>query len=183
MTREEWLERAALELLALMPPGTVYPPFKISCGWPKMSARGKHVRGECWNVAQSADGVTAQVFISPTLENVELEVLPVVLHEMCHVLTPGAKHKGAFVKLARYVGFEAPWASARVSVGQSLRLVDIARSLGVYPHVMLSPIAKERKQPTRMKKWECSCGVIVRKAGELNAQCLDCAQPFVKDAS
>ena len=37
------------------------------------------------------------------------------------------------------------------------------------------------KQPTKMKKWECGCGMIVRCAKELNAVCMECGTPFKRE--
>jgi len=41
-------------------------------------------------------------------------------------------------------------------------------------------VGTKEKAPTKMKLWECSCGVKVRCAVELNAVCKDCETPFVK---
>lgn len=40
---------------------------------------------------------------------------------------------------------------------------------------------KKKKQPTRMKKWVCPCGVIVRTTRDLNATCNDCEGDFTKE--
>lgn len=42
---------------------------------------------------------------------------------------------------------------------------------------------RRKKQETKMKKWVCLCGVIVRCAVELNARCEDCGELFVKEDS
>lgn len=176
-TREAWLERAAELLLPIFPAGASYPAFKISVGWPASSGRGKHVRGECWQAGASADSSTAHVFISPTLTSAVTEVLPVTLHELIHVLTPGAKHRGEFVKLAKAVGLLAPWTTATVSEGLNTRLAELSTLLGAYPHVGLSKPQKE-KQTTRLKLWECACGIKVRCAKLLEADCRRCKKQF-----
>ena len=35
-----------------------------------------------------------------------------------------------------------------------------------------------KKAPTKMKKWVCKCGTIVRCAVDLNATCDDCETKF-----
>jgi len=39
----------------------------------------------------------------------------------------------------------------------------------------------KKKAPTKLKKWTCSCGVNVRCAVELNAECNECNTKFIRE--
>jgi len=175
--RELWLGHAA-ELLVEHGVVPVETPVLYSVGWPK-GARGKGVaRGQCWPPTASDDGQTAHVFLAPDVTDPQT-VLLVLAHELCHVLTPGAGHKGAFVKRAKLAGLVGPpWTTAAPSEGLAQKLQELAILLGAYPHVGLQRPAKVQK--TRMRLWECSCGIKLRRAGDLNALCLDCGAPFTR---
>lgn len=174
-TREEWLEAAAGQLSALLPPGRELPPIKLSVGLPK---GGRNLIGQCWPNTMSEDGKTHHIFIAPALKE-PAAVLRTLLHEVIHALTPGAGHRGAFITLAKAVGFTKPWTSSEAGVtpGVLEKLAPVAEVLGAYPHVALS-LADRKKQPTRMKLWQCSHGKKVRATGVVNALCLDCNTPF-----
>jgi hypothetical protein len=175
-TREEWLEAAMGLLWALLPDQPTRPAIKISVGWPK-GANDKVTLGQCFNKRMSMDGECAHIFISP--KQVEpLEVLRTVLHEMIHAVVGTEEgHRGKFAVMARQVGFEKPWTATPLSEALKLSLGELVKGLGDYPHIGLNPAVK--KQGTRMKLWVCSCGVKLRRAGKLNAQCLDCETLFV----
>jgi hypothetical protein len=52
------------------------------------------------------------------------------------------------------------------------RLREVVAKIGPYPHARLTPLCKEKKQTTRMKKVECSdCGCIVRMTRKWLEEC------------
>lgn len=175
-TREEWLEAAAGQLLALLPEGTSLPPIKLSVGWPKGGSRSH--RGQCWGEAHSTDGVTRHVFLSPTLVDPS-SVLVVLLHEIIHAVVGAEEgHRGAFMRTARSVGMLPPWTSAIPSAGLVERVQEVAALLGSYPHVEMLPLERKR-QSTRMRLWVCPCGTKLRHSGRgLRVQCLKCQAIF-----
>lgn len=182
VTRESWLEAATSRLYDqhLAPAGAgLLPPLKLSIGWPK-GGSGKKVRlGECWYGESCADTRTHHIYITPALAE-PVEVLRVLLHELVHAAVgAAAKHRGKFAKLAGRVGFESPWTSTPASAGLVEALTTLAAKLGAYPHVVLHPRVV-KKQTTRMILWECAHGVKIRRAGKLNARCLDCGEMFVR---
>lgn len=180
MTREEWLMRAAAELRSHVFPDYAQPPrVWVSVGFPKGSrGRGKAI-GQCWDGALSTDGA-AHVFIHPALLEPET-VLATLAHELVHAAVGvEAKHRGPFVELARKVGLVKPWTATSPGPELLARLADIARGLGAYEHAGLDP-ATIKRQVSRMRKWECPCGIIVRAGSDdLQALCQRCEMPFLK---
>lgn len=160
--------------------GTARPPIKISVGWPKGGSGRRKRLGECWSREQSDDKATAHIFVAPDVTSA-LEVLRVVAHELCHAWAGrDTKHKGLFIKAAKHVGFMKPWTSTPASEGLLLKLEELAKELGAYPHVGLNKLYKP-KQKTRMRLYECSHGQKVRAAtDELQATCEVCGTGFVK---
>jgi hypothetical protein len=169
VTREEWLEAAVAELESRLPP---LPELKLSVGWPKGTR--KHL-AQCWSAKRSKDQRTNHIFVSPVLDD-PVQVLQSLLHELVHAAVgTEAGHRKPFSQLAGKLGFLKPWTAT--PMGEALRqeLTELAEKLGEYAHVQLT---EREKQKARMKLWECSCGVKIRRAGELNAQCLDCDTKF-----
>lgn len=166
MNREEWLDLLVAKLRPLIDETgdfTVAEHVRISTGFPSAGGlnRKKRVLGECWDAKVSADG-SNQILVNPVLED-PLTVAAVTLHEMNHTATPGAKHKGAFVRLAKRLGFVKPWTGS--VPGQELmeRLTAIVTGMPPYPHVALVPTPEEKKQGTRMLKLVCpECGYTAR---------------------
>jgi hypothetical protein len=112
-TREQWLERAATLIRDSLIPQLDGHPYRVSCGWPATAAlsHGKRRTGECWFPVHSSDHKTHNLFISPVLQN-PVEVLETLAHELIHVAAgPNVGHKGAFVRIAKSIGFKAPWTS------------------------------------------------------------------------
>ena len=166
ITREHWLHAGTDKLRPLFQsvdaalPATVH----LSIGFPSKHATSRARRriGECWHGAQSADGA-AHVFISPVLVQ-PVDVLDTLAHELVHVVTPGAGHKGKFVSVAKAIGLTANKPTS-AGAGPELRaaLEQIAGELGPLPHVGLTVLGRERVQSTRMVKCMCAeCGYTVR---------------------
>jgi hypothetical protein len=167
MTREQWLGAGVLALRPRFESvGHVLPEVvHTSIGFPSrgaLSARGR-VLGQCWQPEASADG-NCQIFISP-VHITPVEILDTLAHELVHVVTPGAKHKGKFVTVCHSFGLtEGKRTSA--AAGPELRAVleRIAADLGPLPHSALNAMARlGTKQSTRMVKCECpDCGYTAR---------------------
>lgn len=169
-TREEWLNNA---LHAFRPwfdgTGVTLPEkIRVSCGWPSergLSAK-KRVIGECWDAACSADGFV-EIFISP-YNGEPYDAIETLLHEMIH--GAGCKgHKGSFARVAKKLGFEAPWKST--PAGDELRdkLNTLLGTFDPYPHGKLNMeaiaagLGGKKPQTTRMIKCSCDeCGYVAR---------------------
>lgn len=183
MTREEWLVDAVVALVPLFPADVVFPPVKVSVGWPK-GASDRKVMGQCFNKTVCIDAETFHMFISPVLDSAK-EVLPVLLHELVHaVVGVEVQHRREFIDMAHHVGLERPWTQAITSAALNLRLEEIAAALGSYPHAALVP--KGRVQRTRMNLYLCRCEPPIKirtadsRKGPLQARCLLCGADFEK---
>lgn len=137
---------------------------RVSCGWPHKAAVARTARrvGECWYPAQSTDRTSHNLFISPALQN-PLEVLETLAHELIHVAAgSNAGHKGAFVRIAKAIGFKAPWTSTPASPELMERLNGLIVNLGPYPHAAIDKRGR-KKQGTRLLKVVCrECGYTIR---------------------
>lgn len=177
-TREAWL-MAATDLfrptfyqMGFPLPDVVRPSMGFA------STRGGKVVGQCHF---TADDLNPQVFISPT-HGEELGILATLLHELIHsAMGPGVGHAGDFVRVAKLWGFTAPWTSTPMGAELKAKLEEMVKVLGPIPHSKITLIQKvKRIQGTRLRLWECSCGVKVRVARDkFSATCLDCNTPFV----
>lgn len=173
MTREQWLNAAAEEIL------NEYGDFfanhfgdaglehlrhlHVSTGFPSTQGLTKRI-GECWKSKAAADEVTHHIFINPRLDST-VEVVATLAHEMIHAADDGEHgHKGPFVRCARDIGLEGK-ATATVAGADFAQFAEgISKRIGAsYAHVALVPIAREKKQGTRMLKLEAPCcGYVAR---------------------
>lgn len=180
-TREVWLRNAIEAVRSLVEKAAcaTIPPVHISVGFPK-GARGKgRAIGQCWDGAVSADG-QCHVFICPTLAT-SADVLPTLVHELFHATVGvAAKHRGPFARAMKAAGMVKPFTCSLPSPELATELARIAEILGAYPH---SPIAlvPRGKKGSRLRLWECSCGVKVRVArDDFSATCGLCNSEFAK---
>jgi hypothetical protein len=159
-TREQWLERAATMMRDRLIPQIQGHRCRVSCGWPHKAAvaRTKRRVGECWFPEHSTDYTSHNLFISPALQD-PIEVLQTLAHELVHVAAgPNTGHKGAFVKIAKAIGFKAPWTSTPATQELMGRLNGLLVNLGPYPHAAIDK-SGWKKQGTRMLKVVCpECG-------------------------
>lgn len=180
-TREAWLLRAArLIHTEILLNRKIQGGYCISVGFPKgRHGRGRAV-GQCWPPADSADG-KAHIFISPDRGPEETEgVLATVLHELVHAeVGCAAKHRGEFIKVARAAGLTKPWTQSNPSEELTACLNTLAEKLGPYPHGALVPKKIAKPPGSRLRLWECDCGVKVRVASdEFMATCGECDGTF-----
>lgn len=170
--REDWLLQAT-SLLSPLFESVVdaeqfakLPDTRVTCGWPSHGGRSgkRKVLGECWDGAVATDG-NAQIFITP-LYSKNNDVLPVLLHELAHVVAGGSKvsHTGPFVKIVRAVGLEGKPTSTTAGPELLVRLNTMVTDIiGDYPHASLVVPANDSKQTTRMLKAKCPvCDCVYR---------------------
>ena len=168
MTREEWLNKALLEIIPIFEgKGISWPntlKIRASCGFPSSNALSRRSRtiGQCHKTEWSGDK-TNEIFISPVIDN-PLEAIATLTHEMVHVLDDcKSGHKGAFRRTMKLVGLEGKPTHTHAGEELTVRLNTILEGLGAYPHHALNPVAREKKQTTRLLKAMCSgCGYIIR---------------------
>lgn len=186
-TREEWLTAAADVLNDLIAEHTELKPSSrvlVSAGFPRRDRGGK-VIGQCW-MSKAAAGVN-HIFISPTLPS-PVTVLPALLHELIHAADDCASsHKGDFRKAWKALGFEGKPTECTPSKDLAKTLAAVAKTLGPYPHTVLSPGEGEKKQTTRMLKVECSgCECVIRMTrkwlDEVGAPTCACGSPMEEAA-
>ncbi len=168
LNREAWLQAAVEELRPLFRGnGCELPKIHVSVGWPSAGGLGnkKRVIGQCWSGTASEDN-TPHIFISPMLavDGDPQGVLPTLVHELVHVAVgTEAKHGPKFAKLATKMLLDGKPTSTVASEALLERLKLIVEKLGPFPHAKLVPQPKDpKKQSTRMKKAECTCGYTVR---------------------
>lgn len=165
-TREEWLNKATLQLAEIFTLNNLkVPKTKVSCGWPIKGAVSTRQRtiGQCFTKACSSAGIN-EIFISPVLSS-STEVLATLTHELCHAVDNCVSaHKGGFVKMMKAVGLEGKPTSTHASpalVATFKRLIK--DSLGEYPHQTLDVNKGHKKQTTRLLKAVCpTCGYTIR---------------------
>lgn len=163
-TREQYLVQAASELHCI----THHPKIAVSVGFPKGS-RGKataHAIGQCcWGVEK--EGIP-HIFISPVLADPlhPTGVLATLVHELIHAsVGHDAGHKTPFKRLAEKCGLLAPMTATSAGDDLLVRLTDLSKELGPYPHQALTLGLGIKKQGTRMLKAACpQCGYTVRLA-------------------
>lgn len=157
-TREEWLE-AAVRLMARELFRCVVPAVRVSVGWPTRRA----AIGECWAGEAAVDGLH-QIFVSPGL-SVAVDVLGVLVHELCHACLPsGSGHGAHFSRLAKAVGLRRPWKATTPGPALVRRFEGWVVELGPYPHARLDRCEGAPKaQRSRQIKCACEgCGYVAR---------------------
>lgn len=157
--REAWLQVAASRLLPLFEQaGGVLPArVRFACGWPGAAK----ALGSCFH-SSCSETAHREIFISPELAD-PLEVLHVLLHEMCHAALPdGVGHRKPFKKLATACGLLPPMRATSLSPALTERLNALLKQMGPYPHSRLGK-SSVKKQTTRMIKIVCEdCGYVAR---------------------
>lgn len=151
-----------------------------SYGFPKGRGKAK-VIGQCWS-APKPSGHNGFIVVHPCQWKTPLDVLHVLLHELIHAETPGAGHKGEFVKLARASGLVGPPTATTAGPECAMRLNKLAEGLGEFPKADFDLSAlKKPSTGSRLRLWECSCGVKARVASDdFAAECGLCGSEFEK---
>jgi hypothetical protein len=161
--RETWLN-ALIERCRPLFEEVDHPlPARVRCsiGFPSGGNRGKAL-AECWQAAASVDD-HHEIFVRPDLAKDDLDLARIVVHELVHAATPGAKHGPGFKKVALKLGFEGKMKHALPGPAVTDRLRDVLAELGPLPHGRLSPLEVKPKQSTRLLKAQCPvCDYTVR---------------------
>lgn len=177
ITREGWLINASNALRPLFQAAGAPLPVdlpQLSIGFPSRGALSGKVVGQCFNAKKAS-----HVFITP-LHTTAFDVFDTLTHELVHVVTPGAKHGGKFVKVCKAIGLtKNKPTSAEAGPELVEKLKTIMKELGALPHIALDPsLEKQKVQGTRMLKAQCSaCAFTVR----LTQKWLDVANPICPD--
>lgn len=142
-TREQWLEAAvkAVAKQIFAPASVEVPDVRVSVGWPGGRGPKKNVIGQCFAATTTTDKV-AQIFVSPIIDDAYTTV-ETIAHELIHAIAVdeegvSAGHRGEFIRIAREIGFLAPWKSTPASEELREKLQAIADKLGVYPHAAIT---------------------------------------------
>lgn len=185
-TREEWLSRAALLLMAKMreivhsPNGnTFHPtgPVKVALGVPPRRTRKGETWGVCYHQAASEGGYR-EIFINPSLTDTR-HILGVLTHELIHACFPDKTgHRAPFKRGCEAVGFTFEKCEYAVDGDAWWSWVkNIADELGTMPHKKLNTSMVSggaKKQKARLLLLECPCCKIkVRTAKSTLAMILE----------
>lgn len=158
LNREQWL-MAAVEHIApiFQARGYVVPQVKVSVGFPSTGGKGRHL-GQCWSSKSAEDNIN-QIFIAPHLKT-PLDFLDTLVHELVHAVDDcQSGHGDNFKKIALDVGLKGPMRSAGAGDWLKQDLIQIAESLGNFPHGRLSlPIRTMQKAPKRPGAKCAKCG-------------------------
>ncbi len=178
-TREEWLV-AAIDKLRPMFEALEYQPGEVyvSVGFPSGRSAKANTVGQCWTPQR--EGRRHHIFITPAFGPADTTlILACLLHELNHASVGNeCGHKGAFIEVAKALGFVPKWTVCNVDEHTAAALAEIAAELGPYPHEKLEK-ATHKKQTTRLRLFECGCRIKVRLArDEFNATCEDCGGAF-----
>lgn len=190
MNREEWLNRAAAEILQKY--GYVFDlhfedegrdhldSLLVSTGFPSRGGLTK-VIGECWRAEASEKG-GHHIFINPRLTDI-VEVIATLAHEMVHAADNGQHHhKGPFVKAVRDMGLEGKPTATFAGPEFAEWATVTAATIGEYPHEKLIPISAQKKQSNRQLKAKADCcGYVIRltkKWAEVGMPSCPCGNEF-----
>lgn len=137
MNREGWLTEAMRALRPLLKRQGLFVPrgTRISCSWPSDHGTSRKVRkdAETWFFKDGAP----EISISPTLGQDDIEVLGTVVHELVHCALGGAfdHRRKEFRDACLSVGLVGRMAATTVGPELRVKLAEISKRLGPYPHV------------------------------------------------
>lgn len=149
------------------------PDCLVTYGFP----HNRSARGEVWLDALDKPAI----FIRPAEWSTPQNTMMVLTHEMIHTITAKEKpdHGPKYAAIASKIGLSGEnFDQLMVNlVGVFSRIIDNLPDFPAAPFNAGKP--ERKKQPTRMLKWVCTCGQIVRAASkDLAAQCKRCDTPF-----
>lgn len=169
-TREQYLEAAVKELTRKIfaPLDIDVPVVKVSVGWPGGRGPKSGVLGQCFTKNTNAGNV-AQIFVTPAVDDAYTTV-ETLAHELIHAIAEGNEepdkhgavkhhgHRGEFVRIAKAIGFLAPWKSTPASEELQHKLEAISAKLGTYPHsaINLNRPATQKTYYLLLESTECS---------------------------
>lgn len=135
-TREAWLQTAIMYMRPMFAEIQIALPddIRVSTGWTKNARKGSI--GWTWVTAAAEDKVS-NVFISPEIAD-SIEVLSVLLHELCHVADDCEHgHTGLFKTMWSQLGFTGKATCS--TPGEALKdtLAALVCMMGDYPHARM----------------------------------------------
>ena len=103
-------------------------------------------------------------------------MLATLTHELVHAVDDCQNgHKAPFKRIATSVGLEGKMTATHAGERLNAQLVELAESLGTYPHSLLTPPDPKKRPGSRLLKCSCSaCGYTVR----VTRQWLDTGAPI-----
>tara|TARA_R110002020_G_scaffold270096_1_gene485428 strand:- start:306 stop:911 length:606 start_codon:yes stop_codon:yes gene_type:complete len=168
--REAWLARLTDRLRPYFAKHgyTIPEKVRVSCGWPSRGglAPQRRVGGQCWYADSSSDN-TAEIFISPTIDD-KMDVAHILAHELVHAtLGPGFGHGPTFRKCATAIGLEGPMRSTVAGDAFKRAVQPMLNRMGDYGHASLGSKTEvagaPKKQTARLIKVKCAtCDYTVR---------------------
>lgn len=174
-TRQEWLDKAIILLMAeFKPEGLKLPKYRATIGLPSKGAFASKKRtiGQCFYPECSKDHTT-EIMISPTRDK-PIEILETTTHEMVHgTLGAGFGHGKEFRKLAMSCGLVGKMTETKPGPIFIARTKHILKTLGAFPHKRLDITIGAKTQSTRMIKISCidempaiDCGMVFRASNK-----------------
>tara|TARA_R110000824_G_scaffold213962_2_gene400229 strand:+ start:230 stop:886 length:657 start_codon:yes stop_codon:yes gene_type:complete len=163
-----------------------------------VQSRGRRKNCYGWltvdKVWRSTENIFREINICSEILNDSREVVATLIHELVHAYNAerdiddcasNGYHNKKFGNKAESIGFKIDHSKrhgyAHTSIVDGSELDKFVLSLNLkksdFSLVRIEKAAK--KSITKMKKWECSCGMIVRCSKELNATCNECDTEFV----
>lgn len=141
MTREDWLQKAFVELSPMIKAAGGELHHDVACLVGLLTS--KQAIGQCFGKSHSINEDRFHIFICPTLAD-PVKVLATLLHEMIHACDI-MNHGKEFKKIALAVGLAGKMRSTYVEEGSFLHaeLVKLAEELGEYPH---QPMVKQARK-------------------------------------
>lgn len=134
--------------------------------------------------------------VNISAEHLKGDPIETLLHEFVHAYNHAHKikdwsghqyHNKHFREEAERIGLIVKY-DDRVGYGLTVLGEDLKKVIELEFKLQVSAFdvfrretSAKKKAPTKMKKWVCSCGIIVRCAVELNARCEDCNGQFIKE--
>jgi hypothetical protein len=173
--RETWLNAMTTQYLRphFEKAGYTIPDnIRMSCAFSTKGAHTKShqksfVMGQCISPSASGDQ-HHEIIVVPKLSD-SLEVVGVLIHELCHATVNGDHashgHDDVFKKCALAVGLEGKMTSTTESEALKAKISEWVAELGAYPHASLN--VKLRKQTTRNLACKCHrCGYSLRASSK-----------------
>lgn len=161
MNREQWLEKAVVILRDGMfkENDAVVPDLKVATGFPGSGLKRTTI-GVYYPIGMTENKIP-QVYISPVLQD-PIKVLATLVHELIHAVVPEAKHGKPFGVLARKLGLEGKLTATVAGEALKVKLNDMLKVLGNYPHGAII-INEKNKQEQSLYKVICKdCDFVVR---------------------
>lgn len=171
-TREAWLQAAIEQLRPHFQPHAALPAkLHALISFPFRSSKAQ---GQWFPAGMLADKLPL-VLVTPDVKD-PVKVLDILVHELIHVATPGARHGKEFKELATKVGHTGRMPSSHGTPELLKKLGQLLSALGPYPHAVFHADnqTKPKGEKTSVKYVSpevegYSCWVSKKQAAEIGA--------------